>query len=74
MIAGLVIGGMFMDYITDKKMLADNLRFSYAVCAFGYAGSAICLLYVYRWWKRLGGDKGYVAPLVEGEKGEAATS
>jgi len=65
MLAGLVVGGIFMDFITDKKLLADNLRYSYAVCAFGYAGSALCLIYVYRWWKKLGGDKDYAAPMAE---------
>ncbi len=74
MLAGLLIGGMFMDLITDKRLLSDNLRYVYAVCAFGYMGSTICLLFVYKRWKMLGGDKGYVPPLSggSGEKAEPA--
>ena len=60
--AGGILGSLVVDWMTQKSMLTDNYRYGYL-----WTGGMYLLIFgawvlVYVEWKKLGGDKGYVAP------------
>jgi WD40 repeat protein len=60
---GSVFGaGLLMDMLTHNGSLTDNYRYGYLWTASFYVLAAACLVVVYVYWKRLGGDKTYVPP------------
>lgn len=65
-IGSILIGGLVFDWITHEKLYFDRMRIGYLFMGICYVGSFICLYMVYRIWMKNGGDKGYVAPLVDG--------
>lgn len=65
------IGAVFMDYVTQKTLLTDNFRYGFLWQGFGFTLYALALMLIYWQWKKLGGDKGYVAPESEAAKEKA---
>lgn len=61
-------GAAFMDYVTENTLLTDNFRYSFLWSGVGFVLYQITLLAIYREWKKLGGDTGYVPPGSELEK------
>ena len=55
------IGAAIMDYLTTYSMETDYYRYGYLCQFFSHSISFIMLLWVYYYWKKLGG-KDYVAP------------
>ena len=66
-------GAAFMDYVTQNTLLTDNFRYAFLWTGVGFILYQVTLLAIYREWKKLGGDEGYVAPEVAGPV-EAADS
>jgi hypothetical protein len=61
-VLGSLIAGPYLDWVTNSGKLAQNYRYAYLWSGFFYIASLVCLLVVYRYWKKLGGDKGYQPP------------
>ena len=61
-------GAAFMDYVTDNTLLTDNFRYAFLWSGVGFVLYQVTLLAIYREWKKLGGDTGYVPPGSAPEK------
>ena len=70
MLSGILVG-LFLDHLT-KSVGKDRAYFFIPVWQFIFAvPSFILLVQIYRRWKQLGGDKGYVAPVLENKDEKA---
>lgn len=60
-VLGGLAAGLFLDWVTRNGTVTDGYRFMYLWVAVFNAAALVCLLGVYRYWRRLGGSA-YVAP------------
>jgi len=55
-------GALLMDWLTRSTLLTENYRYGNLWAGFGFLLQAVLFYILYRKWKSMGGDKGYVAP------------
>ncbi len=55
------LGAVVMDYLTTNSLETDYFRYGYLCQFVAHALSLFCMIGVYYYWRRLGGDN-YVAP------------
>lgn len=60
-VLGGLAAGPFLDHVTRNGSMTDGYRYMYLWIATFNAAAVVCLLAVYRHWRRLGGSA-YIAP------------
>ena len=68
-----ILGAVLMDQLTNGSYDTDNYRYSYLFNFGVNTVSFLCLVGVYIYWKRLGGEN-YVAPEADGKHHERAAA
>jgi maltose/moltooligosaccharide transporter len=63
-VLGSLLAGQYLNWATDGGTIIDNYRFGYLWSGFFYTANIVCLLIVYGYWKKLGGDKNYKPPIT----------
>ncbi len=61
-VLGGLASGWFLDYMSNNGQMKDALRWMYIWSGFWHIIGLICLVGVYFYWKRGGGDLGYTPP------------
>lgn len=61
-VVGGVTSGWFLDYMTHNGQMKFALRWMYIWSGFWHIVALACLVGVYIYWKRRGGDLGYTPP------------
>ena len=67
-----IFGALLMDQMTAGSYDTDNYRYGYL---FKFAANVISFLFllgVFLYWRKMGGEKGYVAPEADGKHLERA--